>query len=138
MGNRSLDERERQPQAVHAATAFSLEEQVLDAGCLQIRVGGELDLATSDRLVASLDRALASRAHVVLNLEQCSFLDSTGIAAIVWARRRLAELGRGLYAVGAEGAVARVLEITGLTKTDLVQDDVEAALLACRRLSAMP
>lgn len=112
---------------------LSVEEEHLAADCLRIRVCGELDLSTCDQLVDRLERALGAESHVVLDLKSCSFLDSTGIATIIGARRQLAELtGRGLCVVSAEGAVARVLEISGLLRTDLVQDDLETAMLACR------
>lgn len=114
---------------------LSVEEERLSDDCLRIHVRGELDLSTCDQLVGRLERSLEAESHVILDLRSCSFLDSTGIAAIVGARRRLADLtGRGLCVVSAEGAVARVLEISGLLETDLVQDDLEAAMLACRRL----
>jgi len=114
-----------------AATPFSIERRPLAEGCLQIEVGGELDLATSDRLAEALDEALASQAHVVIDLQRCSFLDSSGIATILCGRRRLAEEGRVLCVVGARNAVARIFDITGLMASDLVQEDLEAALRAC-------
>lgn len=113
---------------------LSVEEERLADDCLRIHVRGELDLSTCDQLVDRLEKALGAESHVVLDLKSCSFLDSTGIAAIIGARRRLADLtGRGLCVVSAEGAVARVLEISGLLRTDLVQDDLETALFACRQ-----
>jgi stage II sporulation protein AA (anti-sigma F factor antagonist) len=114
-----------------AATPFSVERRPLAEGCLQIEVGGELDLATTDRLAEALDEALASQANVVVDLQRCSFIDSSGIATILCGRRRLAEEGRDLCVVGARGAVERIFDITGLMASDLVQEDLEAALKAC-------
>lgn len=128
MGIQSSDDRKGRAEA---ATPFSIERRGLAEGCLQIRVGGELDLATSDRLLEALDEALASQAHVIIDLQPCSFLDSSGIATILCGRRRLAEQGRALYVVGARDAVERIFDITGLTGSDLVQEDLEAALQAC-------
>lgn len=112
-------------------TPFSIDRQTVTEGCLQIRIGGELDLSTADRVAEVLDEALSSQAHVVLDLQPCSFLDSTGIATILCAHRRLAERGRVLCVVGASDNVARVLDITGLLGSDLVKQDLKTALLAC-------
>jgi anti-anti-sigma factor len=98
---------------------------------MRIRVGGELDLTTADRLIEAIDEACAAQAHVVVDLQPCSFLDSTGIAAILCGRRQLNEHGRVLCVVGAHNAVERVLDITGLMASDLVKDDLKTALLAC-------
>jgi anti-anti-sigma factor len=114
-----------------AVTPFSIERRPLADDCLQIRVGGELDLATSDRLLEALKEALSSPVHVILDLQPCSFLDSTGIAAILRVHRQLADRGRVLCVVGAGDAVERVLDITGLMASDLVKDDLRTALLAC-------
>lgn len=117
-------------------TPFAVEERAFADDCVEIRVGGELDLSTADRLVEALEKALASKAHVILDLEPCSFLDSTGIAAILRARQRMEKLGRVLCAIGASERVDRVLDITGLKATDLVQSSRDAALSVCRRASA--
>jgi anti-sigma B factor antagonist len=114
-----------------AVTPFDIEQRPLSDDCLQIRIGGELDLATVDRLLEALEDTLSSPVHVILDLQPCSFLDSTGIAAILRGRRQLADRGRVLCVVGAGGAVERVLDITGLMASDLVKDDLETALLAC-------
>ncbi len=113
------------------ATPFSLDQRSLGDGCVQIRVGGELDLTTADRLIEAIDEACAAHAHVVVDLEPCSFLDSTGIAAILCGRRQLSEHGCVLCVVGAHNGVERVLDITGLTASDLVKDDLQSALRAC-------
>jgi anti-anti-sigma factor len=129
MGSQSLDDRTDISRS--AVTPFDIERRPLADDCLQIRVGGELDLATSDRLLEALEDALSSPVHVILDLQPCSFLDSTGIAVILRVRRQLADRGRVLCVVGAGGAVERVLDITGLMASDLVKDDLETALLAC-------
>lgn len=114
-----------------AATPFSIDRRALGDRCLRIRIGGELDLSTADRLTEALEEALALRAHVVVDLQPCSFLDSTGIAAILCARRQLADQGCVLCVIGARNGVERVLDITGLMASDLVKGSLEAALRAC-------
>lgn len=73
--------------------AFELIERDLRPGCRQILVEGELDLAVADQLVDGLARAGAECRHLLIGLENCEFIDSTGIAAIVNARNQFAERG---------------------------------------------
>jgi anti-anti-sigma factor len=127
----SKTSRNRRDAAAVAVTPFQIERRLLDDSCLQLRIGGELDLTTADRLIEAIEEAMASETNVVLDLQPCSFLDSTGIATILTGRRELADRGRVLCVVGARDAVERVFEITGLTASDLVKADIDAALLAC-------
>ena len=91
---------------------------------------GELDLAVADQLADGLARAGAECRHVLIGLESCDFIDSTGIAAIVHAHNELVERG-GRLAVYAPGKqVLRVLSVTGLTSNGMVFENAEEALAA--------
>ncbi len=101
--------------------AVSVASQQRDGSVWVVRVTGELDLATVPRLQATLDEVLASApATVLLGLEDVTFLDSTGIRAIVAARKQLAVRGATLVLDGVSGAVQQVLEVSGLLD-DLTQ-----------------
>lgn len=85
-----------------------------------IAVGGELDLSTSPRLQGPLDSALStSDVALLIDLSECEFIDSTGIALIVRAWQRLdGEGGNGRFALcGVTDQVARLLEVSGLAST---------------------
>ncbi len=58
-----------------------------------VRMSGELDLASSDRLSALLSDL--SDQTVVVDLAELTFIDSSGIAALVAAKDRLRSAGRG-------------------------------------------
>ncbi len=82
-----------------------------------ISVRGELDLSTAPELEGPLDQALDSgEGSVLIDLSQCEFIDSTGIALIVraWQRLDSGENGRALVICSQNDQVRRVLEITGL------------------------
>jgi anti-sigma B factor antagonist len=100
--------------------AFRLTELERESGCLEIRVEGELDMAVADQLREALDRAGEQYAQVLVSLEQCEFIDSTGIAVIVAAHGRFAQEGRRVAVCGAGSQVLRVLSLTGLTSNGLV------------------
>lgn len=77
-----------------------------------VRMSGELDLASSDRLSALLSDL--SDQTVVVDLAELTFIDSSGIAALVAAKDRLRSAGRELVLTRPQPNVDRVLEMTGL------------------------
>jgi anti-anti-sigma factor len=94
-----------------------------------LKVAGELDLAVVDRLDTALVEAGTEWRLIVVNLNECEFIDSSGIAALLRARSRLEEVGCRLVVCCAADQVERLLEMTGLTSQDhFVFDDLDGAL----------
>lgn len=94
---------------------------------------GELDLSTAPELEGPLEETLASgEGSILIDLSQCEFIDSTGIALIVRAWQRLdgGENGRALVICSHNDQVRRVLEITGLELSIPVHMTREEALAA--------
>jgi anti-sigma B factor antagonist len=108
--------------------AFKLIEEDLRPDCRKIQVEGELDLAVAEQLERALVRIGAECREVLIDLERCEFIDSTGIAAIVHAHKQLAEQGGRVVVCAPAAQVLRVLSITGLTANGLVFENVEEAL----------
>jgi len=80
-----------------------------------IRPNGELDVSTTHVLEACAQSAIETgTADVVFDLGGLTFLDSTGLQAIVAVHRRLATVGRRLRMRDATGPVRRVLELSGV------------------------
>jgi anti-sigma B factor antagonist len=109
---------------------FKLIERDFRPGCREILVEGELDLAVADQLVDGLTRAGAECRRLLINLESCEFIDSTGIAAIVRAYNAFAERGGRVAVCAPTGQVLRVLSVTGLTSDGLVFESAEEAFSA--------
>ena len=106
---------------------FTLSERDLAPGCREIWVGGELDLAVADQLAEAIERCDAEQ--ILIDLTQCEFIDSTGIAVIVRAQRARANDGGGRIAVHSPSRqVLRVLGITGLLGGGLVFASQDEAL----------
>lgn len=81
-----------------------------------IQVGGEIDMATSRQLQTVLVDLVDRGFHqLIVDLEQVSFLDCTGIGMLVDARRRVREHGGSLTLVRPTPSVQRVLALTGMT-----------------------
>jgi anti-sigma B factor antagonist len=90
-----------------------------------IAVAGELDLATAPQLEDELLPRLRDGGHTVLDLRALDFMDSTGVRVIVAAHLAAQEHG-GRFALvrNRDGAVGRVLEISGLDGVLELVDDL--------------
>ena len=84
------------------------------AGGSTATVFGELDAATAPQLRGALERAIEADGDVELDLRGCAFVDSSGIAAVVWAAWQLKERDRRLLLVGARERVRGILELAGI------------------------
>ena len=93
-------------------TADFAFEEIQDDGVHVVTLHGELDLANAERVRTALIEVAGST--VVVDLGDLSFLDSSGIAALLGARKRILAAGHGFELRGAQGMVRRVLELTGL------------------------
>jgi anti-sigma B factor antagonist/stage II sporulation protein AA (anti-sigma F factor antagonist) len=83
-------------------------------GCVRVILTGEIDMSNVDTLAEALAAAPATAHSLVVDLADVTFLDSTGIAALLSAHRRAGASGRTLTVVNAQGMVRRVLDITGV------------------------
>ena len=85
---------------------------------------GELDMATAPELTGVLAPLIEHGPPVlVLDFSGLSFIDSSGIAALVDSQQRLGEQRRRLSIHGAQRGAVRVFEIAGLVDFLHVQTD---------------
>lgn len=109
---------------------FKISECDLESGAHDIQVEGELDLAVAGELDKVLAKATEQCRQVLVGLERCDFIDSSGIAVILRAHNRMQEEGNRLVVYAPTAQVLRVLSMTGLTSNGLVFDSVDEALAA--------
>jgi anti-sigma B factor antagonist len=117
---------------------FDVQTEELDAGIRVFTVRGELDMNTAPELEQALETALADEeAAIMLDLSECEFIDSTGIALIVrtWQRvdRDAGNGGKGKFVLCCVNhQVRRLLKITGVESSISLHEQREAALDALR------
>jgi anti-anti-sigma factor len=103
------------------------------AGAPGLTLRGELDLGTLAQLEDSLQRALLDSAGAfVVDLSELTFMDSSGVNALLRARSLLGREERALVVVCPPGNVRRVLELIGVV--DVIgpfdsRQDAERALV---------
>src|SRR3954447_4077974 len=77
---------------------------------------GELDIETVVDLRTALDElSAAGWDNVVVDLREITFIDSMGLSLLLEADRAARRTGRSFAIVDGSPAVARLLEIVGLT-----------------------
>ena len=92
-----------------------------------IRVPARLDAATVDAHVALWQRLGTGTAHLLLELSEVKFIDSTGVGLLVRLRKQLRKQGRHLVLVAPAKAVAQALALMQLTGFFPAADDLAAA-----------
>jgi stage II sporulation protein AA (anti-sigma F factor antagonist) len=97
------------------ADGFGFEARVFETdGAAVVAVVGEIDMATVGLFRQAIDDACSCSQHVVIDLADTTFIDSSGLAVVVRAH---GVLGRapGAVVVRASGApVTRTFEVSGL------------------------
>ena len=82
-----------------------------------LAVAGELDVATAAQFRTSVGALLGTGCrHLVVDLSQTTFVDSSGLGALVWAAHRLRSAGGEFTAVDPSPAGAETLRLTGIER----------------------
>lgn len=77
------------------------------------RLQGEFDIVGAQLLRRAAARFIPTGGAVVVDLSEVTFIDSTGVSALVGLARRCSEHGGSARLVGPRRSVARVLDMTG-------------------------
>jgi len=96
-------------------------------GRLVVCLRGELDVAAAAKVAAALVQVAILARQVIVDLEGLEFIDSSGLAALVRARKHAQQVGGDLLLAAPQRQVLRVLEITRLTEVFPVHACVEDA-----------
>ena len=110
-----------------------LTQQSVVAGgdCAVLRIAGEVEAYTAPRLrehvIDLIDNGVR---HLVADLREVTFLDSTGLAALIGSLKRLRVHGGSLTLVIGEGRVFRIFRVTGLDRAFVFQPSVHQAMQA--------
>jgi anti-sigma B factor antagonist len=91
---------------------------------VHVVMSGELDISTAQRLEDDLKRVEADKpATTVLDLQQLSFMDSTGLRLLIMADSRARAEDRRLVIVQGNEMVQRVMRLTRLDERLTIVED---------------
>ncbi|MBE2320040.1 STAS domain-containing protein [Solirubrobacter sp. CPCC 204708] len=111
------------------AVAFAIEDRSVDADTHIVSVAGEIDLFTApefkQRVSAPIDEG---RTHVVVDLTETTFIDSSSLGVLIGAHRRLRRLDGRLVVVCSNDAIVKTFRITGLDSVFTIVGRLEEAL----------
>ena len=96
-----------------------------------VQVGGEIDVYTAPKLREQLvDLVNAGQYHLVVDMENVEFLDSTGLGVLVGGLKRVRAHEGSLRLVCTQERILKIFRITGLTKVFPIHDSVADAVAA--------
>lgn len=86
-----------------------------DGGVTTLKLIGELDIAGTETFTAGVDEALGGKPQkLCIDVSELSFIDSSGIHALVRGVKEAQEQGIAFGVQGAQGEVRRLFEISGV------------------------
>lgn len=92
---------------------------------------GEIDLHVSPRIAASLNAMIKEKPKmIVVDLAQVSYIDSSGLAALIEAMQNVEGYGGKFALAGLQEAVRPIFEIARLDQVFRIFPDADAALAA--------
>jgi anti-sigma B factor antagonist len=109
---------------------FEMEEL---AGWAVVRAGGEIDTQTVHEFHETVTRATSRASRVVLDLAGVTFVDSSGLGALIVARNSARESGGSLSLVSPPPVVRRLLGSTRLHDVFDIYDTLDEATNAFQR-----
>jgi len=85
-------------------------------GAATVTIRGDLDLGAASTLVGVIDEIVAATSSVTLDLAGVTFLDSSGLGAMLKLHSRCCSEGIPFSAINPPSQVCRVIELTRLTE----------------------
>lgn len=108
---------------------LTIKNSELSSGWRCIVVEGEVDLATVAELETAIESVYSSNSDpLVIDLRESSFMDSTGLKALVMAHRRFDDSGRSFAVAVSGGPVSRLIDLSGVDSSVRIvasTDDLE-------------
>jgi len=114
----------------------SIERVITDDGTVTVTVTGEIDFSNADELAENLRDAVTewSPASVRVDLGTTSFIDSTGLGALIEGYRAATEADARFIVINPAASFRRVLTVTGLCDFfGLEEPDTSAVELSAGR-----
>jgi anti-sigma B factor antagonist len=109
--------------------SLHLETVTAGADCAIVRVAGEVDVYGAPQLREGIIQLLAiGRRRILADLREVTFLDSTGLGALVGSLKRLREQGGSLGLVTGPGRIPQLFRLTGLDRVFALHESVPAAI----------
>ncbi|KAA0940593.1 MULTISPECIES: STAS domain-containing protein [Streptomyces] len=112
-----------------AQNPLSVEVAPVREDVVLFTVEGHLDIDTATGLQHHLANQFQhGRRHFLLDLSAVPFMDSSGMNILIRAYQQTRELDGSVHIISPTPAVRRILDLTGVSITVPVSEDVDSAL----------
>ena len=104
---------------------------VADVGQIQVsstgdvavlKVIGEVDLSVCPALQRAVDAALVGQPRVVVDLAECTYMDSSGLRVLIGAVGSATKIGRSVVVVNPTETVMKIIELADVAQILLGPD----------------
>jgi anti-sigma B factor antagonist len=99
-----------------------------ERGAVIAAVTGDIDMSTVAGLRERLFELADGGQPLIVDLNQVTFIDSTGLGVLIGAARRAAARGATLHAVCSQPQTRKLLWLTGVDRRIPLTETVDAAL----------
>lgn len=108
---------------------FNLESVTAGDDCAVLRITGEVDVYTAPELRERVVELVGGGfVHLIADLRDVEFLDSTGIGALVGSLRRVRTHDGSLMLVTRSGRILEIFKITGLINAFAIYPTIPEAI----------
>jgi anti-anti-sigma factor len=115
---------------VCVVSGLDIERGTPSPGVVELRVKGDVDLGSGKLLERELATVVAAGNRVLVNLGECTFMDSSGLSALIRTARSVPEPGHFAVFCLPEGTVRQVFSLTRAHTLLDVHADRDEALAA--------
>ena len=100
-------------------------------GCVVLQLKGRIDLYNVHMIRDAIGSVIAEGGNkLIMNLENVTYIDSSGIGAFIGEQRKLKISGGGMKLVNVQGPVAQVFKLSRLYAFFDIHESEEEALAA--------
>jgi len=90
---------------------------------------GEIDIYTAPEFKKAVDSVIASgQKHIVINMENVSYMDSSGFGMLLSATKKVKPDGGSINLAACGSAIERMLRVTKLDSVFQIHPNVEEAI----------
>lgn len=89
---------------------------------------GELDASSAPSFLSDVRGLADGRKNVAVDVHLLTYIDSTGVSALLSIKNALKRVGKRMCLVGCHGVLTKILEITRVDRELPCFDDLDAAI----------
>jgi stage II sporulation protein AA (anti-sigma F factor antagonist) len=113
---------------------LSLAVHITSNHCvLIVRLTGDLDHHTATDVRRKIEAELVKdiHSHLILNLENLQFMDSSGLGMILGRYKQMTSKGGKMYLCSVQPSIFKLMEMSGLFQILPTYQDESSAVYAC-------